>query len=337
MLYRPVDALLLWIQRSAYVPELSIVCLKVHRDINLSVKIEKPIVTTGTFDGIHVGHRKILQRVKELAKEEGGESVLFSFYPHPRMVLYPQDHGLSLLQTREEKVAALEEVGMDHFIEIPFTKEFSKLSAVDYVERVLVNGIGVQTTVIGYDHRFGKNREGDINTLRELGKIHGFRVEEIPAHVIKAVNVSSTKVRNALGKGDVLTAKALLGRCYRLTGKVIEGDRIGRTIGFPTANIKVEDDNKLIPADGVYSVDVLVEGSRFSGMMNIGFRPTVHEALITRTLEVHILDLERDLYGMELTIEFKDQIRKEMRFSSLEELKAQLLRDKQAVIDSIVE
>jgi riboflavin kinase/FMN adenylyltransferase len=303
------------------------VLLKIHQDINFDLKIVRPIVTTGTFDGVHLGHQKILKRLCDIAADVDGESVLFSFYPHPRMVLYPNDHGLRLLSTRAEKHAALEEAGIDHLVEVPFTKEFAGQSAQEYIEQTFVNGIGVHTMVIGYDHRFGRSREGDINTLRELADLYDFEVYEIPVHMMDAVHVSSTKIRSYLEAGKVDAAANSLGRLYELSGTVVAGNRIGRTIGFPTANIRVDDPHKLIPGAGVYAVDVLFEGALYPGMMNIGFRPTVSKEPSVLVLEVHILGLNKDIYGAAITVRFKERIRKEMLFDSLEDLKEQLEKD----------
>ena len=321
------DALLFSNERSAYDSGLPYCLLKIHQDINFDLKISRPIVTTGTFDGVHLGHQKILRRLREIASDVGGESVLFSFYPHPRMVLYPDDHGLRLLSTRSEKHEALEQAGIDHLIEVPFTKEFAGQSAQEYIEKTFVHGIGVHTMVIGYDHRFGRSREGDINTLHELAKVHGFDVYEIPARMMDAVNVSSTKIRNSLSAGRVDLAAKSLGRFYELSGTVVEGNRIGRTIGFPTANIKVDDSHKLIPGTGVYAVEVLLHGEKHQGMMNIGYRPTVNKVGADLALEVHIIGLHDDIYGDLVTVKFKERIREEMEFDSLMELKEQLGKD----------
>lgn len=290
------------------------------------------MVTTGTFDGVHIGHAQILSRINEVATQIGGESVLFSFYPHPRMVLYPDDHGLRLLHTQDEKHEALAAAGVDHLIEIPFTKQFASQPAKTYVQNVLVNTIGVHTMVIGYDHRFGKSREGDINTLKVLGPELGFAVEEIPAHMIDELKVSSTKVRNALLAGAVDTAAAALGRPYQMKGTVVAGDRIGREIGFPTANLEVKDNFKLIPANGVYAVQVAIDGVMQKGMMNIGYRPTLSSTTPVRKIEVHLLELEQDLYGKQLRVDFVRLIRQEVRFDSLNALKEQLTKDRTAVL-----
>ena len=270
--------------------------------------------------------------MKRLAQDRDGESVLFSFYPHPRMVLYPNDHGLQLLHTREEKYAALESVGIDHLVEVPFTKEFSEQSAEDYVITTFIEGIGLDTMVIGYDHRFGRSREGDIRTLRRMSTAHGFAVHEIPAQVIDSVNVSSTKVRRYLLEGAVDKAAKALGDHYAISGEVVQGKRIGRTIGFPTANIKVDDPNKLVPGNGVYEVLVRLGDRDLKGMVNIGYRPTVDKGSAKRTIEVHVIDLDNDIYGETLSLRFIRQIRSEQMFGSLEELKEQLEKDLHQVL-----
>jgi riboflavin kinase / FMN adenylyltransferase len=286
-------------------------------------------VTIGTFDGVHAGHRAILHRLRDLAQSVGGEAAVLTFYPHPRMVLYPDDHGLRLLNTPEEKSELLSACGIRHLIVHPFSEAFSRLSAEDYVRNLLVNGLHAHTVVVGYDHRFGRNREGDFNTLRELSEIFGFRVEEIPAKDIDAVHVSSTKIRQALEAGDVDMASRLLGYPYSLTGTVVSGDGRGRHIGFPTANIRVEYPYKLIPAFGVYAVRVQRGAHRFSGVLNIGVRPTVQESGRVQ-IEAHLFDFDEMIYGEQLRIEFAGRIREERRFSSVQELQTQIAADIQA-------
>lgn len=289
-------------------------------------------MTTGTFDGVHIGHRAILNRLVEIAKSTGGESVLFTFDPHPRMVLFPEDHGLQLLNSREEKVKLLREVGIDHVIFHPFSKEFARLTALEYVRNILIDGIGVQTMVIGYDHRFGRNREGDFEKLTEFSEMFNFNIEEIPAHEVEKVNVSSTKIRKALQNGQVKTANEYLGYNYSVSGIVIEGDGIGRTIGFPTANVKVPDPLKLVPGNGVYAVKVQCDGKEYRGMMNSGVRPTITSSGDLR-MEVHIIDEDLNLYGKDIVIEFVDRIREEQRFENKDALIHQLQIDQKNAIE----
>lgn len=284
------------------------------------------MVTTGTFDGVHLGHQKIISRLKEAAKEEGGETVLFTFYPHPRMVLFPEDNDLKLINTQEEKIALLEYYGIDHLIVYPFTKEFSRLTSIEFVRDILVNTMKTKRLVIGYNHHFGRNREGSFEHLKEYGPLYGFDVEEIPAKDIDHIEISSTKIRHALQTGDIHTAIAYLGHGFSLTGKVTEGRKIGRTIGYPTANIVVGDKYKLIPADGIYAVRVKHEGSIYGGMLSIGYNPTVNGEF--RTIEVNIFDFDKVIYGDNATIYFIERLRDEVKFNGLDELKEALANDK---------
>jgi riboflavin kinase/FMN adenylyltransferase len=301
--------------------------LRIFRSIEAFEGTRNAVVTTGTFDGVHVGHRKIISRMREVAKKVDGETVLLTFDPHPRTVLFPDDHGLLLLTTLDEKIALLEEAGVDNLIIHPFTREFSRITSIDFVRDILVEMLGTYRLVIGYDHHFGRNREGSFEHLVEFGPLYGFEVEEIPALEVQDVSVSSTKIRKALEEGDVATATEYLGAHYRLNGFVVEGNKIGRTLGFPTANIRVENTNKQIPADGVYAVIVVVNGKKLKGMLNIGQRPTVN-ALQSRTIEVHIIDYEGDLYGSSIELQFIHRVRNEQKFNGLDELRTQLEKDK---------
>ena len=300
--------------------------MKIHNGIENPINVTNAVVTIGTFDGVHIGHQKIIARLKEVATQHGGETVLITLYPHPRMVLFPDDNDLQLLSTQDEKTDLLHKYGIDHLVVIPFSKEFARLTSLEFVRDILVDKIGVKTLVIGYDHHFGRNREGSIEQLRELAPQFHFEVEEIPAQDIDHVNVSSTKIREALLNGEVETAKQYLGHAYSLQGTVVEGNKLGRTIGYPTANIEIGDKHKLIPADGVYAVHVLAGNERFGGMLNIGYRPTVEGK--KRTTEVNIFDFERDLYGQQLKIEFEARLRNEQKFNGLDALKEQLAQDK---------
>lgn len=300
--------------------------MKIHNGIENPINVTNAVVTIGTFDGVHIGHQKIIARLKEVATQHGGETVLITLYPHPRMVLFPDDNDLQLLSTQDEKTDLLRKYGIDHLVVIPFSKEFARLTSLEFVRDILVDKIGVKSLVIGYDHHFGRNREGSIEQLRELAPQFHFEVEEIPAQDIDHVNVSSTKIREALLNGEVETAKQYLGHTYSLQGTVVEGNKLGRTIGYPTANIEIGDKHKLIPADGVYAVHVLAGNERFGGMLNIGYRPTVDGK--KRTTEVNIFDFERDLYGQQLKIEFEARLRNEQKFNGLDALKEQLAQDK---------
>ncbi|NVK28964.1 MAG: bifunctional riboflavin kinase/FAD synthetase [Flavobacteriia bacterium] len=299
--------------------------MKVYHSIDSFETITNAVVTTGTFDGVHVGHRKIIQRLKEVAAKNNGESVLLTFHPHPRVVLQP-DMELKLLTNLDEKIALLEDAGLNHLIIHPFTREFSRTSSLEFVRNLIVNKIGAKHLVIGYDHHFGRNREGSFEHLKEFGPVYGFDVEEIPAQDVDDVNVSSTKIRNALMEGDVETAHKFLTYPFHVSGWVVKGDQIGHTIGFPTANVEINDVNKLIPNDGVYAVRVkLSDGSVKDGMCNIGHRPTVHGT--ERRIEVNLFDYSGDLYGEKLVVRFYHRIRSEKKFDGVEALKDQLHKD----------
>jgi riboflavin kinase/FMN adenylyltransferase len=304
--------------------------VRVFQDFGELEQIPNPVLTIGTFDGVHIGHQKIIERLNQEAKAIGGESVLFTFYPHPRMVLFPDSHGLKLIQTQSEKVDKLRRMGLKNVIVVPFTKDFSRLTAIEFVRDYLVNKINVKKLVIGYDHQFGKNREGTLDFLKDVSETYGFEVIEIPAQEIDDVNVSSTKIRVALKNGDVELARDFLGEPFSITGKVVHGDALGQTIGFPTANLTVISELKLIPANGVYAVRVELADKVLSGMMNIGTRPTVTNGDEQR-LEVHIFDFEAELYGEILTVQLLRRIREEQRFDSFDELKNQLKQDEKAI------
>lgn len=301
--------------------------MKVYTDINDFKNVPNPVLTTGTFDGVHFGHQKIISRLRDIAKKANGESVLFTFYPHPRMVLFPEDDSLKLLSTQEEKIKLLEQVGLDHLIIYPFSRKFSRLTATEYVRDLLVNKIGVKKLVIGYDHQFGRNREGNYQHLEELAPIYGFDVEEIPAQELDDVKVSSTKIRRALFAGDVATAKTYLGYQYKLSGIVVKGQQLGRSIGFPTANIEIQDRYKLVPGNGVYAVEVKVQKERYRGMLNIGVKPTVG-GLMKPTIEVYIFNFNKDIYGNFIGLEFVKRLRDEQKFDSIAALKDQLELDR---------
>ncbi|MGD1845437.1 MAG: bifunctional riboflavin kinase/FAD synthetase [Salibacteraceae bacterium] len=306
--------------------------MEVYFGLNEYTAVPNAVVTTGTFDGVHIGHQTIIDRLSELAQKHKGETVLITFHPHPRMVLHPDDHGLQLLNTQEEKIERLAKAGIDHLVILTFTKDFSRQTSLEYVRNILVNAIGTSKLVIGYNHHFGRNREGSFEHLKEYGPVYGFDVEEIPAQDIDHVNVSSTKIRNALLEGDVETANTYLDYPYQLVGEVIEGHRKGREIGFPTANLQVGESTKLIPGNGVYAVRVALEGQILKGMLNIGVRPTVSDAL-DRSIEVHLFDFEGDLYDKKLKVWLIQRLRDEKAFSSMEDLKTQLQQDQKKALD----
>ena len=300
--------------------------MKIFNELEAIAQIPFPVITIGTFDGVHLGHQKIIRQLNEEAGKVGGESVLFTFFPHPRMVLFPESHGLKLIQTQEEKMEKLERMGLQNVIIYPFTFDFSRLTALEFVRDILVNKLHVHKLVIGYDHQFGKNREGNLDYLKGISDTYDFEVIEIPAHEVDEVNVSSTKIRESLLSGDVERASEFLGEPFELSGQVVKGDQLGRTIGFPTANLEVNSDLKLVPGNGVYAVEVIAEGKTWTGMMNIGNRPTVSSG-VQRRLEVHLIDFSGDLYGQTLKVRFLKWVRNEQKFSSVEELKDQLEKD----------
>jgi len=311
--------------------------LKVYRNLSEFKPLERAVVTVGTFDGLHRGHQVLLDRIKSIAVNDGGESVLLTFFPHPRLVLFPDDNDLRLLTTLEEKIELLESSGIDHLIIHPFTVEFSRTTVSEYVRDILVKGIGVRKLVIGYDHHFGRNREGSLENLRAVAPNYGFEVEEIPARMIDDVNVSSTKIRNALSEGDVARANGFLGYPYTLTGMVVKGNEIGRSIGFPTANVEPADPVKLIPGNGVYAVKVHYGDALYHGMANIGKRPTVVKNTGRRVIEVHIFGFSSDLYGKKLRLTFHGRIRDEIKFEDVGALKEQLEKDAAAARKIVVD
>lgn len=300
--------------------------MNIYYDFSSISAIKNPVLTIGTFDGVHIGHKKIIDQLNEEASKIGGESVLFTFFPHPRMVIFPESHGLKLIQTQEEKLEKLKEMGLQNVIVFPFTFEFSRLSALEFVRDMLVNQLHVKKLVIGYDHQFGKNREGSIHFLRDVAETYEFEVIEIPAQDIAAVHVSSTKIREALNNGDIEKANDYLGAPFQLSGTVVKGKQLGRTIGFPTANIQLANDLKLIPQNGVYAVKVFYQNEYLNGMMNIGVRPTI-EGKNDPTIEVHIFDFDQTIYGESLRVELYKKTRDEQKFNGIEALKNQLKLD----------
>jgi riboflavin kinase/FMN adenylyltransferase len=292
----------------------------------------RTVVTIGTFDGVHLGHRQILERLTNSAKNTGLKSTVLTFFPHPRMVLQ-KDVDIKLLNTLEEKKQILKTLGLDYLIIHPFTKQFSRLSAVDFVRDILVNNIKSKRIIIGYDHRFGRNRNANIQDLIAFGNTFEFEVEEIPAQEIDDVSVSSTKIRKALLEGDVETANNYLSYSYMLTGTVKKGKGLGRDFGFPTANLHIEEEYKLIPKNGAYVVKSQLNGKEFFGMMNIGFNPTVDGS--QKSIEVNFFDFEGNLYDKKIQVQLLHRIRDEHKFNSIEELKEQLKKDKNHSLDLI--
>ncbi|MDP2721329.1 MAG: bifunctional riboflavin kinase/FAD synthetase [Bacteroidales bacterium] len=300
--------------------------MKIYHCIADFKPVHNPVVTIGTFDGAHLGHRAIFERMKEEAQKMDGETVVITFYPHPRIVLEPENTELRFIKTQERKIHEIEQAGIDHLIVVEFTREFAATSSEDFIRKLVVEKIRPRALIIGYDHHFGKDRSGGIQLLENLGREFGFDVDMVEAQSINGTTVSSTKIRNLLKEGGVREANQLLGHEYSITGTVVKGKSIGRDLGFPTANIEVADHFKLIAAVGVYACRVIHKNVVYKGMSNIGFRPTVDHGELT--IEVNIFDFDQDLYGQEITISFVDRMRDEKKFESLDALKIQLAKDK---------
>jgi len=298
--------------------------LKEHSSAAAYKSDKGSVVTIGTFDGVHLGHKAILKRLVASAQKEGLESVLLTFFPHPRRVLQ-KDLNIKLLNTLPEKKALIEAIGVDHLVIHPFTKEFSRLTAVEYVRDILVNQLKAKKVIIGYDHRFGRNRTATIEDLREYGNTYHFSVEEISAQELDEATISSTKIRRALEIGDIETANAFLGYQYTLHGKVVKGKSLGKTMGFPTANLQVDESYKMIPKKGVYVTQANLLGKGYFGLTSIGTNPTVGGT--TTTIETYFLDFEGDLYGQELSLQFITHIREEALFESVDALKEAIRND----------
>ncbi len=303
--------------------------MQVHHDLNELPVFRNAVVTIGSFDGVHSGHKRILEMVIEKAREEDGESVVVTFHPHPRQIIYPKDDSLKLLTTTDEKILLLEQLGIDHLVVAPFTVEFSQWSADEYVEKFLYGRLHPKCVVIGYDHRFGLNRQGDINYLKWYSEKLGFEVKEIEKLEVDNLAVSSTKIRNAVEQGSVETAARFMEHYFLLSGTVVRGNRIGSDLGFPTANIEISQPHKLIPPDGVYAVWVHHQQSRYGGMLYIGSRPTL-PGKKARSIEVNIFDFNKDIYGDRLRVELVAHVRGDQTFENLEGLKEQLVKDKAA-------
>ena len=289
-------------------------------------EIRYPVITTGTFDGIHLGHLKVLSETIRLAKLYNGTPVVLTFWPHPRHVLGKGD--FSLLNTLDEKKELFSQMGIEHVYFQPFTKEFSQLSSQDYVKNILVDKLGVKVLVIGYDHQFGKERSGKFETLGELAVKWGFSVERVEAFDLLGLNVSSTKIRNAIEEGKIVEANKMLGYDYFISGKVVKGNKIGRKLGYPTANIQLNDPLKIIPCDGIYAVYVKLAGELYKGMMSIGFRPTFPEQPRIRTIEVNIFDFNEEIYDQKISVFFCERLREEIKFSNIQDLVCQMEKDK---------
>lgn len=302
--------------------------VKVYSSIDEFPGLQNAVVTIGTFDGVHAGHRQIIRRLINLAKEGKGETVLLTFFPHPRMVLQPEDNDMKLITTMKEREELLRKLGIHHLIIQPFSKEFSRISATEFVRDVLLKKIGTKTLVIGYDHHFGRNREGSYKDLEEMAPVYKFKLEEIPEQIVNHIAVSSTKIRNSLLTGDIKTANTLLEHDFSLNGIVVKGEQRGAGIGFPTANLDIPEIYKLIPADGIYAVRVELEGEFFKGMLYIGNRPVLGGK--TRSIEVNIFDLDRNIYGKKLIVFLIARIRGDMNFENLDQLKEKMKEDQKS-------
>jgi len=301
--------------------------VKLHTNLE-QFKARKPVVTIGTFDGVHLGHQKVILRLQEFAKQHDGETIIFTFHTHPRLITSPNENNLRLLTTLNEKIKLFEKYGIDHLIIYTFDKSFSELTYSEFVEKLLVEKIGTHCLVVGYDHKFGKNREGGFDYLKKCAEKFKFEIERLDALLVEEDSVSSTKIRNALQNGEIEKANHYLGYQFTLHGTVVEGKQLGRKLGFPTANIEASDKNKIIPGYGVYAVKVELNGAEYNGMLNIGTRPTFNNNADNRSIEVNIFDFEGDIYGKEITLKFIGKIRDEKKFETMEMLVYQLEKDK---------
>lgn len=310
--------------------------MQIHRYSHSLPIFRRSVITIGTFDGVHTGHHQIIAQLKASAQEADGETVIITFHPHPRRVVGGQQSDLRLLNSLSERIELLEKSGIDHLVIVPFTEDFAQQTALEYVEKFLIAHFAPHTIIIGYDHRFGKNREGNYQLLEALKEKHGYRIHEISEKILHNITISSTRIRQALLNGSVCEANDFLGYPYFLQGEIVEGKKLGRTIGYPTANIRLTDEEKLVPANGVYAVRACLIGEskdnapQLDGMMNIGVRPTVDGT--TRTIEVNLFDFDRDIYGQQLRVYLYKRLRGEVRFEGLEALKAQLAKDKEQSI-----
>jgi len=301
--------------------------VEIHKDLE-KLTIPNAVVTVGVFDGVHCGHDAIIRRLLAVAKEMKGESVVVTFWPHPRLFLTPEGAGLKYLSTLREKRELFDKKGVDHFIIVPFTRELSNYSSEKFIKEIIVGKVKAKHLIVGFNHHFGKNREGSFETLKSLAGRYKIEVEQVDARVVDNQNVSSTRIREALNSGDILLANRLLGYHYSLNGTIIGGKKIGRSLGFPTANVLPKERYKLIPKDGVYAVYVNLDDKTLNGMLNIGLRPTLSNGENGKSIEVHIFDFKHQIYGKDVQVRFVGRIRDEVKFSSVEHLVEQLKKDK---------
>lgn len=304
--------------------------MQIHRDINRLPEFTNAVITIGTFDGVHLGHRQIIDSLKQAAARVNGESVIITFHPHPRKVVSSVITGVRLINTLDERIELLEQTGVDHLVIVPFTDFFANQTAEEYISDFLVAKFKPHTIIIGYDHRFGKDRCGGYQLMEEKASVYHYALEEIPGHILNAIKVSSTHIRNAILHSHVEEANSLLGYDFFFEGEVFHGDKIGRTLGYPTANLKSTDEEKIALGDGIYAVYATVDGTTYKGMMSIGFRPTVNGKV--RVTEVNIFDFAREIYGQTIRVTVKKYLRSEVKFEGLEALKLQLHQDK---VDSL--
>ena len=305
--------------------------MRIFEGLTEKMPIQNAVVTIGTFDGVHLGHQEILKTLLSEAHKCQGESVLLTFYPHPRMVLFPEKTDLQLLQPQAEKMEKLASIGLQNVVIYPFSKEFADFSAKQFVEEILIKGLHAKKVIIGYDHQFGHQREGNLAFLKQYADQGFFDLLEIPAEQIDEANISSSKIRKAILNGEISVANSYLGSPFELQGTVVKGLQNGRTIGFPTANIQIHDEQKIIPANGVYAVEMRLLGQIHQGMMNIGWRPTIAEEKIKRKIEVHLFDFKEDIYEEQCEIRIHNYVRPEQKFPNLDALKSQIALDEATI------
>lgn len=309
--------------------------MRIHKGLHNLPKFNNAVLTIGTYDGVHFGHQQIIKRLNDIANEIDGESVLLTFDPHPRLILHPEDDTLKLISTIDEKEELLSSFDLNHLVIAEFSKDFASMEAQEYVEKILINNFHPKKIVIGYDHQFGKDRKGDINLLRALSSTYNYEVEEISAQTLDEIKVSSTKVRNYLLEGKITEANLLLAHPFTIKGKVVHGDKIGRVLGFPTANIDISHPHKLIPASGVYAVKIKIDNTFYKGALSIGYRETVFDNS-KLTIEVFILDFDGDLYNKHLDMIFVDYLRPQIKYENWDLLKVQIEKDVEAVRNTVI-